>query len=156
MPRRGQCISLKERLYRRFVVDPSGCWLCAGKMDKDGYPIIVHYDGNGRRYIRAARASIEVHKGPIPRGMEACHTCDVHRCVNPDHLYAGTRQQNLTDRTERKREPRGEECSWSKLSTEQVRHLRSHGIHVPTEAALLGISRSQAYRVRAGENWRDA
>ena len=29
--------------------------------------------------------------------MDVCHTCAEKRCVNPEHLYLGTRRQNLLD-----------------------------------------------------------
>jgi hypothetical protein len=35
--------------------------------------------------------------GPIPRGGMICHRCDERRCVNPEHLFLGTRQVNMDD-----------------------------------------------------------
>jgi len=32
--------------------------------------------------------------GPIPEGLEVCHTCNNPPCVRPDHLEAGTRSHN--------------------------------------------------------------
>ena len=36
-------------------------------------------------------------RGPIPRGMILCHRCDESRCCNPDHLFLGTRGDNMAD-----------------------------------------------------------
>ena len=41
--------------------------------------------------------SHEIHKGPVPDGLIVMHACDVAGCVNPAHLSAGTRSQNLRD-----------------------------------------------------------
>lgn len=43
--------------------------------------------------------------GPIPPKMDVCHTCDNRRCCNLEHLWLGTRQQNLQDAARKGRAP---------------------------------------------------
>lgn len=43
------------------------------------------------------RVAFEHSYGPVPQGMHVLHTCDNPRCHRPDHLYAGTPSQNMTD-----------------------------------------------------------
>jgi len=64
------------------------------------------------RNQRAHRVSFEEFNGPIPEGMAVLHKCDVHSCVNPNHLYIGTSQDNANDRVKRGkgRDPRVEFC----------------------------------------------
>ena len=45
--------------------------------------------------VYAHRAAYELFVGPIPSGYEIDHLCRVRDCVNPDHLEAVTRRENL-------------------------------------------------------------
>ena len=46
---------------------------------------------------RAHRYSWMIHRGAIPIGVFVLHTCDTPACVNPQHLFLGTNQDNITD-----------------------------------------------------------
>lgn len=45
--------------------------------------------------MKAHRFSYEAHKGPIPEGLEIDHVCRNRSCVNPEHLRAVTRRENM-------------------------------------------------------------
>lgn len=77
----------------RCVVSERGCWEFQGFLFDNGYPG-GSYRGKGGRLHRFAYMAA---KGPIPTGHDVCHSCDVRHCINPDHLWTGTRQQNLMD-----------------------------------------------------------
>lgn len=75
------------------------CIELATGLDKDGYGYVWH-DGKKQKASRAVWAHIN---GPIPPGKLALHTCDNSPCVNPQHLYLGTQQDNMNDRVRRGR-----------------------------------------------------
>ena len=79
-------------------VTESGCWLWLKHTHNGDGRIRV----NGKLFT-ASRLSYIKHIGEIPDGLFVLHKCDVRCCVNPDHLYVGTHQQNMTDRMIRER-----------------------------------------------------
>jgi len=82
----------------------SGCWLWTGAPDSSGYGRANVAPGKQERSHRAAWTLL---RGPIPQGLFVCHRCDNRGCVNPDHLYLGTHQDNVRDAVQRRRFWRG-------------------------------------------------
>jgi hypothetical protein len=73
--------------------------------------------------------SFELFIGPVPEGMEVCHSCDVKRCNNPRHLFAGTHLTNIRDMWSKgrgKKPPRltGASHPQAVLNDVQVREIR--------------------------------
>lgn len=85
--------SLSERLYANTEPNDTGCWLWLGSKGRGGYCQLKWRGKSG--YVH--RRSYVLWHGPIPDGMVVCHACDVPNCINPDHLFAGTQQQNVQD-----------------------------------------------------------
>lgn len=60
------------------------------------------WDGYGRVSVKghlnlAHRVAWEKAHGPIPDGLQVLHRCDNPPCVNVDHLFLGTRFDNMQD-----------------------------------------------------------
>lgn len=74
-----------------------GCWLWIGARTGNGYGALTR---GAMGPIPAHRISWMIHFGPIPHGLHVLHDCptgDNKKCVNPAHLWAGTRHDNMQD-----------------------------------------------------------
>lgn len=141
---------LRERFYALgWTVTPSGCWEWEASRNTHGYGQISagRQDAAGRNVpLLAPRVSWELHRGAIPDGLLVCHRCDNPPCVNPDHLFLGTKADNNADMAAKCRTLNGERRPQSKLTDSQVVEIRSRfaagGITQAALAAEYGVSQS--------------
>lgn len=92
-------IEISKRVIKNFedkiFKHESGCWIwTAAKCGSEGYGA---FGFRGRGGFRAHRVSWIVYRGEIPDGMNVCHKCDNPPCVNPDHLFLGSKHTNMQD-----------------------------------------------------------
>lgn len=86
-----------------FVDQSPGCWIWTAKCSDTGHGEFSIGGRTGHVYY-AHRVSWAIHFGPIPEGLYVLHNCpggDNPRCVNPAHLYLGTKADNARDAYEK-------------------------------------------------------
>jgi len=124
-------MELTEKNIKNFwkKVDVKGedeCWEWTGaKNRKNGYGNIkINY----KKY-RSHRISWILANGKIPEKMCVCHSCDNPGCVNPNHLFLGTHQDNMNDMINKNRnkipDNSGEKSGNHKLTEQEVLEIKS-------------------------------
>jgi len=85
---------VRNVIERNSLPEPfTGCWLWQKGTTNGGYPCVRF---RGRTYMASHLALLSVGVR-VPKGYDACHTCDTPLCVNPAHLFVGTRKDNMQD-----------------------------------------------------------
>lgn len=157
-------------------VDKSGeCWEFVSPRMNTGYGL---FSVKTER-ILAHRFAWIITNGTIPDGFDVCHHCDNRPCVRPDHLFVGTRSDNLRDMVSKGRQnfqkhpelrargerngnythpesrPHGESQGLSKLTEQQVIEIRQlEGISQKEIARRYGVSKHAIYCIQKRLTWR--
>ena len=97
---------LIDRILSRCIPEPnSGCLLWLGAVNLKGYGMIRLY---GKPPATCCSIVCDYFHGPLQPNQITCHTCDQPSCLEPTHLYAGTKKQNILDYFKRKGDKRRE------------------------------------------------
>lgn len=154
----------QKLLDRSETMWDTGCREWKGAKNENGYGRVW----DGERLVYTHRAMWECEKGPIPLGMSICHQCDNPRCIEIDHLFCATHQENMRDCDQKRRRKngaakrrgqpspvRGEKHGLVKVTEEQVRAILRDHKDWPAKAVAqkFGISDSLVYGIRGGRNW---
>ena len=91
--------------------------------------------------------------GPIPRGMNVLHRCDVPRCVNPDHLFLGTQHDNVRDMIAKGRARFPLVSPTTKVTPDQVRAIRQDPRKHHIIAADYGLKRLAVWLIKHRKTW---
>ncbi len=147
--------SLPDRFWSKVQENTeTGCWEWQAALSPKGYGQWITTKGTRRSH----RISFIDAKGKIPKGKLVLHHCDVPGCVNPEHLYYGTHQDNMNDAIKRERWTRGVIQGSAKLNDDKVRKIRvlhATGDYTPASLAdRFKVSQRTIRGVVKREWWR--
>ncbi len=130
-----------------------GCWTWKGYIAKSGYGNVWH-----KKNALAHRIAYEIaHNCEVPSEINVCHSCDNPRCVNPDHLWLGTDQDNMDDKMLKNRHPVGEKCVQSVFTESEVIAIRqeySEGVTYQQLAEKYKSKYQTIYCIVRRTNWK--
>lgn len=138
-------------IFSKTTVTDS-CWLWNGLKRRNGYGFIK-YKGK----------SIAVHRflwmtffGPLTYDQVCCHKCDVRNCINPAHIFIGTRDENQKDMKAKGRAASGSKNGTAKLTEKDIpviRKLYSDGIYQKDIAKKYGVTQTIISSIVLGKTW---
>ncbi len=136
---------------------PDECWnWTASRQGTNAMYGVVFMNG---RKVGAHRVSWILNNGEIPEGLEVCHKCDNPLCCNPAHLWLGTHQQNMHDRTAKKRNnsPTGSRnfnCRLKESDIPKILHLKKQGVSDINIGNKFGVSGPTINGIVKGWRWK--
>lgn len=145
-----------RRFFRYVRKQEDGCWIWTGGKSGSRCPYGA-FRAHGHQ-IRAHIWSYWTFREEITDGMCVCHSCDVYGCVNPDHLWLGTKADNNMDRDMKGRTVHvvGSSHHAAKLDEKDVRDIRvrlSRGESLSVVSRTFGVSRCTISDIKAGRTW---
>jgi len=144
-----------ERFWGKVDIKIGGCWEWKGATQSKGYGSVARGDGTT---ALAHRIAYELVYGKIPKGLCVLHNCDNRKCVNLNHLFLGTIQDNNRDKCAKNRQSKGENSGRSKLKVEDVLHIRrlhnNEGYSIAKLARQFNISSSHISDITKEKYWK--
>ncbi|OOY15088.1 HNH endonuclease signature motif containing protein [Thioclava sp. DLFJ4-1] len=136
------------RLVDDFSSDTE-CWNWIGAGKGNGYG---HTTVNGRS-MGAHRRAFILFYGEIPSGFDVCHSCDNRACVNPNHLFLGTRAENMTDAMVKGRTAGGNRKHLTEKTVQEIRRRIRTGEPDLLIARALDANSETVRKIREGKSY---
>lgn len=136
-------IERAKHLLSKTKLTQNECLEYQGCIQANGYSraTVKGISDYGHRHI------YRMMRGEIPDGFDVCHKCDNRRCINPNHLFIGTRKENMQDAVAKGRQAKGGDLPHTKLTSShkaEITRLAKAGIPYKEIAKKFGVCRQSA------------
>lgn len=141
---------LDDRFWSK-VQKSDNCWVWIGTCSPDGYGKFKY-----KRVWWSTHRIVAASMWPLAPGMHVCHHCDNRPCVRPDHLFIGTRSDNMRDAVRKGRHGMRVHPEMAKLTADKVRQIRqasANGEKTPAIAERFGITGGHVRAVVTRKSW---
>lgn len=141
-----------SRIFMKTTVTDT-CWLWNGSKYKSGYGFIKH-EG---KITAVHRFLYQTFFGPIDKNLVCCHKCDIRNCINPAHIFIGTRDDNQKDMRDKGRSAKGSRNGTAKLKDEDILNIRkmySEGMLQREIANIYKMSQPVIGKITRRVTWR--
>lgn len=104
-----------------------GCHIWTGSKTRDGYGKTSRVVNGKRKFFSTHRLSFLINFGDIPEKLYVLHKCDTPLCINPEHLFLGTHQDNMTDMVKK---GRGKNHNTNKTHCKNNHELKDDNLYI--------------------------
>jgi hypothetical protein len=146
---------VQKYIESRVLKVPGGCWLWFGRVSPKGYGRLSWRRPGMQKLSLAHRVVYAIFKEE-PGSLCVCHKCDNRACVNPDHLFLGTHEDNMADMVKKGRQSKGIQRPSAVLTEEQVQDVRrlvAGGMMQKDVASHYGVTRQLVNYIINGKLW---
>lgn len=146
----------KEDIATRFwsKVDKRGeneCWNWKGCVGPKQYGSFAIKNSQ----ITAHRMVFILQSGELPTYIQVCHTCDNRLCVNPNHLFLGTNDDNVKDRVAKGRNAKYQPKRLSPEVAAHIRRLHKSGYKQSDICKIFYVRYSVVNDICTGKSYKD-
>lgn len=134
----------------------NGCWIFTGGSRNNFHGSLSINNVQWQAHRLAYTIACE----EIPPNMYVLHRCDVGLCVNPDHLFLGTQQDNIADMIAKGRDNRirkGEENGRAVVNeaiVKQIREMFTQGVPREEIRHKFEITQNILNKIISYRTWR--
>lgn len=148
--------SVKAALEYLAIPEPnSGCWIWVGASfeQRMGYGSFTARKFNIVNQ-RAHRVSYKIYCHDIDESQHVLHRCDTPPCINPDHLFLGSWQENMDDKVSKLRQNRGDTHGRSKIKEADALAIIKDNRKQKDIAEQYGVSVPTISDIKRGKSWK--